>query len=661
MYRGLLSLIVLTGLLVLAAGHGSTSNLLAQTRGCPNPPPRVLKSQAEDPDGPTPAAQLMAYLADKSPGIILIPSNVTVEMESARQVAIASCVTLKGTRGGLDPGALITATNRDADGPVFSTWDQNVRIEGLRFRGPVTTDDRSPHPQGISIKAVAIMGNATATITNNVFEFWTVAVIVQPEESGLSQPSCPGTVPPVSITRNYFNRNANEDAGYGVGIHGGCVRVDGNLFNKNRHAVSSSGPAGNRQGYLAHYNYVLEGGFTVCNDAGLCYWNQHFDVHGSADDGYGGEAGEYFDIAWNTIRGEQGYYQTQTRPAFMLRGKPAIGAYFHDNVVVHDGPRDAVQLKKPGPQCLDGGIDGLSYSWELCNLHVYENRYNTDLINELAVGDFDGDGRDDVFLANGTAWWYSSAGRTEWRFLRPSTLRIRDLRFGNFTGDARTDVLYAAGPNWFVSNGGTGSGMWWRGDGTPLADCVFGDFDRDSVTDALKADSSTWSIASHANGPWVYRRDDWARAADLRVADFTNDRADDVFWIASNTWQVWDPVRNVVTRDHRKPVFDSDRPLLVVADFDGDGRADLAKSDADGWIWMRTGTTFWNRLRWNADQTEFNDIRAAVIGRFTIGLRADAIRYASSRFPDASKYGFVIWSGLQDAFVAWSPLRQEMR
>jgi hypothetical protein len=66
-------------------------------------------------------------------------------------------------------------------------------------------------------------------------------------------------------------------------------------------------------------------------------------------------------------------------------------------------------------------------------------------------------------------------------------------------------------------------------------------------------------------------------------------------------------------------------------------------------------------LRSNGDQPEYGDIRRAIIGRFTIGQAADAIRYASSRFPDAVKYGFVVWNEMQDGFVAWSPLWQEMR
>jgi hypothetical protein len=650
MFRRFSSSICFVALLVLAWGHAPTSKLTAQSGGCPTEVHRLTAGP-----GPSPADQLASLIRRQVQGTIEIPSNVTVEMDAIHGLWIGPCVTLKGTRGGLDPGALLITRLRTHDGPVFFIAGENVRVEGLRFRGPMTTDDRSPQPSA-SIKALVVIDAATATIDNNLFEYWNVAVGVLRPLTGLS---CRDSAAPVTISRNYFNRNANEDAGYGVGMGAGCARIEGNLFNKNRHAVASSGFVGDRQSYVARHNYVLEGGFTVCNK-GLCYWNQHFDVHGTGSDGYGGEAGEYFEIARNTIRGEQGYYQIQTRPAFMLRGTPTIGAYFHDNAVVHDNAGEAVQFK-PIAECLvyDGGFP--RYSPEKCHLYVGDNDYNTDWINELAVGDFDGDRRDDVFLANGTAWWYSSAGRTEWRFLRASTLRVGDLRFGNFTGDARTDVLYAAGPNWFVSSGGTGSGMWWRGDGTRLFDCVFGDFDGDTVTDALRADSSTWSIAARASGPWMFVRDDWSRAVDLRVADFTNDNRDDVFWIASNTWHLWDPARQVVTRDPRKPVFDSDRPLLVAADFDGDGRADLAKTDTDGWIWMRTGTTYWSRLRWNSDQTEYNDIRAAVIGRFTAGPSADAIRYASSRFPEASKYGFVIWNGMQDAFAAWSPLWQEMR
>src|SRR5262249_43144418 len=36
---------------------------------------------------------------------------------------------------------------------------------------------------------------------------------------------------------------------------------------------------------------------------------------------------------------------------------------------------------------------------------------------DFGVGDFDGDGVDDLFLGTGAGWWFSAGGKTEWRFL----------------------------------------------------------------------------------------------------------------------------------------------------------------------------------------------------------------------------------------------------
>jgi FG-GAP-like repeat len=352
----------------------------------------------------------------------------------------------------------------------------------------------------------------------------------------------------------------------------------------------------------------------------------------------------------------------------MLRGKPTSGAYFHDNVVVHDNAVEAVRLKKPGEQCLEYVFpSGYQYSNELCNLHVGPNRYNTDTINQLAVGDFDGDGRDDVFLANGTAWWYSSAGTTEWRFLLPSTHRATDLRFGHFNLDARTDVLFRDGVNWWVSMGGTRLPRLLRRDGRPLADCVFGHFDDDGITDVLWANGSRWFVSSGGTGPWTELRASPIRAANMRVGDFTADGIDEIFWIENDRWHLWHPTLNLVSEDVTKPVRDSDMASLVVVDFDGDGFADLAKTDGQGWSWLRGGTSAWAPLRGAGDQPEYSDIRAALLGRFTLitspSRRLNAIRYASARFPEASRSGFVLWygAGRQDAFVPWTPHWQEMR
>ncbi|MGH7469782.1 MAG: hypothetical protein ACRENP_17675 [Longimicrobiales bacterium] len=107
---------------------------------------------------------------------------------------------------------------------------------------------------------------------------------------------------------------------------GGYALIDRNLFNYNRHAIAGDGhPA---SGYVAQWNLVLSGG-KKCNNGVLGdpgYYEQHFDMHGFKEGGYGGDAGEIIRIRYNTIRGEQKYYFIKTRPAFFLRGKPVQGA-----------------------------------------------------------------------------------------------------------------------------------------------------------------------------------------------------------------------------------------------------------------------------------------------------------------------------------------------
>src|SRR3954470_2379204 len=91
----------------------------------------------------------------------------------------------------------------------------------------------------------------------------------------------------------------------------GAPLIDRNVFDFNRHDVSSDGRFGT--GYRAELNFVLTGGPT-CGG----HYNQHFDVHGTlTDDGYGGPAGRSYTVQYNTIRGDQDFLVgIGVRPAF---------------------------------------------------------------------------------------------------------------------------------------------------------------------------------------------------------------------------------------------------------------------------------------------------------------------------------------------------------
>jgi hypothetical protein len=608
----------------------------------------------------------LAYtLASDFTGTIFIPSN-TPEMglDGLLELPVKSCVQIIGTRQGLDEGVLLSTSYKAEPYALFAITGHDVRIQGVRLRGPSNGDRSSSQPTvtGISVKVDPALGlGGNVVIDSNEAWFWTHAAVYV---EGAVHVDTPEDVPPgarmtyaqaslVRITRNSLHHNSREQRGYGVNVsHGAYATIEGNLFDHNRHAITTHGDA--YTGYVARFNYVLEGGYTEC-DFGFCYWNQHFDVHGLDDGGYGGIGGERFEIAANTVRGEQEYAAgTESRTAFMLRGTPTVGAFFHGNVVVHDDRYEAVRIKSPDCRvALPSG--GYTYSDELCHLTVGPNWYNTDTSFGLAVGDFDSDGREDVFLANGTGWWYSSAGKTEWRFLRASSLRIDALRFGQFDADPRTDVLYSTGSEWRFSSGGTGAPRLLRAGGASLAESVFGDFDGNGRTDAIMATGSTWYFSEDARSPWSLVRGSPVGASGLRVGDFDGDGRDEIFDFENGNWSWW---KLGWAEAYPLPLsLTASVTGLVVGDFDGDGRDDIAQTNGDGWRYSRGASTAWAPLRGSGGQPQYEDISAVLVGRFGPDDRDDAVRYELVRTWNGYETGvrFVGWDGSQDAFVQWSP------
>src|SRR5262249_14738494 len=126
-----------------------------------------------------------------------------------------------------------------------------------------------------------------------------------------------------------------------------------------------------------------------------------------------------------------------------------------------------VSVRKEGDalewdHCFSGilGLFGCAahYSDSDFQMHVTvssDNRFAiTDPTARLAVGDFDGDGQDDLFLATGNSWLYSPGGQREWRYLNSAPDTIDQLLFGDFDGDGRTDVVAMRNGKLFVSWGG---------------------------------------------------------------------------------------------------------------------------------------------------------------------------------------------------------------
>ena len=556
---------------------------------------------------------------ENTASIDLSPTGADINSHVLR---IPSQVTLASGRSPTQQGGLLYYAGQPERPLYMLRLGWCTRVTGLRLRGPSRSTERG-RPR---TTALWVRGNNQVLIDNNEFSDWPGAGVWIEEAPNSYQ-----TARTIRVTGNFFHHNLMCGGGYGVvfdsnsegSAYGGFALIDRNVFNYNRHSVAGDGHP--HSGYLAEYNLVLSGG-RQCDsgwyDPG--YYEQHFDMHGfgpGSNDGYGGSAGEIINIRFNTIRGEQNYYLTETRPAFMLRGIPTVGAYFFRNVLAHDNRDEAIK-ETVFYDCTAGCL--------LTAAHVSDsgNIYDVDTSLELAVGDFDGDGHADVFQATGTQWMFSARGQSDWRVLKVATERLAQLAFGDFDGNGRTDVFTQQSGRWLVAYDGTSA---W----TPLPASSsidmrtyrFGDFDGDGRTDVFRANGTQWFYSSGGTTAWLPLAISAFREDKLRFGDFDGDGTTDVFSLSGGVWSVsyggrlgWRRLNGLLS---------SSLSELVLADFNGDGVTDVARQYGTTYQVSWSGIGSWTTINSNTNAGPMN-LTSMLVADFTGDGSADLLQHARS-------------------------------
>jgi hypothetical protein len=564
-----------------------------------------------------------------SPLCNAIGLGACIDMSNFPPLVIPAGVTLRGDRRGTNFGPQLFASYQNqkylaglCGWCMIQVEGDYVRITGLRVRGQSRSTEKTVQvTNAILVNPVPLQDFVSTTehivlIDHNDISDWTdTAVSVNGNHSETVTCSGivddPATLANVRIERNFLHHNERRDLGYGAGVgNGGRAVIWGNTFLMNRHSIAGGGEA--HESYRAGFNLVLSEAPEY--DAGILVFHD-FDMHGAGTEpdanGFGGIAGNYLDIVRNTFLGTNWHN-------FELRGLPCHDTDFHENVALSD--QDTAVNFKP-----DEFVSTTGY---IVPITIYGNEFNAaNPTGHLGVGDFDGDRTDDLFLATDAAWYYSPSGKAEWRFLNTKTDSVDALLFGDFDGDGRTDVVAIHGGQFVVSWGGISDWEVLNPDPTvgrllllpsAVSAMTAGDFNGDGVADIFYADGQTWWLAYGGNTPFVSVNTSSFRMKDLRFGDFDGDGKTDVFGVVSNgtfnTWSYSKGATGTWAEGYLRPALTNTVDGLVVADFNGDGFADVGANCDGPACWRISYNGFQD---WRSVSTQ----NSGLVGPELVGIR----------------------------------------
>lgn len=563
--------------------------------------------------------------------IYVLTGNVSQSIKIQDGVTIASN---RGENGSL--GALIFATKYTFNGrpiasiraPIFKIDGDNVRITGLRLRGPSGSFNKTSEGHQRLKMCIANYKFKGLIVDNCELFNWPEAAI---RIGGSTVSSIEGNV----VKNNYIHNNSQDGWGYGIVLNSGFSKVYSNVFKENRHDITSSGKP--KSGYEASCNTFYAG------------YGPNCDIHsegGESDsDPETQNAGKFFHIHHNDFKDK---HSLDSDNGFLfnigVRGRPDVQCRVENNRFKHDGPTQAIGQgyynagsKSYGNMLIWNNIYNISNylgwyvksNWSSSNpnnyMNVYSNNSNTSLntndynssifgvgtelyIEDCRIqipysppqnlmrsagsysinfGDYDGIGGTDIFkLENGVLYTMpfiiqnnlpssdpNSGYQVGWTPILYTNYSMSELRFGFFDGDNKTDVIVKSGNDLLISKGCNSPWQVWNNTSYSLLELRFGDFNGDGQTDLFKS-IANWGYSDAGSSSWISLNTSVYTYNDLRLGLFNRNTLSDVFLADGSNFQVsfegtgsWRYLipSSFITNSHRLKVFD----------FNGDGVSDV--------------------------------------------------------------------------------------
>ncbi|MBN2295088.1 MAG: right-handed parallel beta-helix repeat-containing protein [Pirellulales bacterium] len=276
---------------------------------------------------------LSAVKKAKSGQVIFIPGELELDLTALIYIEkyvvdLPGGVTLAGDRGqNGSKGALLLSDALNMSTMIRATGP-NVRITGLRIRGPNTRRRLHHHRRAFGPKGDKHKYYYKFPVQDGIFTTHDNLEVDNCEISGWGHAGiCLRNGLGHHIHHNFIHHCQHNGLGYGISHNTSSSLIEFNLFDWNRHSIAGTGRPGCI--YIARNNVELGASLSHC-----------FDMHGGRDREDGTDiAGTSIDIYNNTFRAPQ--------TPVVIRGVPQKKCDVHRNWFVrHDRAEKAVGGKE---------------------------------------------------------------------------------------------------------------------------------------------------------------------------------------------------------------------------------------------------------------------------------------------------------------------------